>query len=290
MQQQLEDAQIRHVPVEQCTCRMQELGGVKKMPSSTSDKAGYLRLSVKDEELSIDCGKDMFLIKQALLRRSLAYDQTGIISYETMEAWHSYLFEVMQREAPPDSRPISLQQILTADRQMFTRLAEGCRSGLISTAAGVLPADKMMKDLQDDIRITNFLLHHPATTSSGQARPVAKASNQVYNQAPDPSSKRQIKLAKGAAKGGKVRSQPYADHSNAGKGKNKGKGGKKQRPAGLEGTWTHHKGSLMCDGFNLGNCSEAATVSPGSSCSRGLHCCCRPYCGELHPYHQCRKV
>lgn len=292
VQQQLEDAMVRHIPVELCTCRMQELSGVKKELFSSTDKAGFIKVGERDAALHIECGQDFFNIRQALLRRSLAYDQSNIIQYSTMEAWHSYLFETMQREAPPGHNKVSLHQALSADRQIFARISESCRHGLAPGPRGELPADIAMKALQVDMRITTFILQLPG---SG-----AGSSKVLGNNAPsEPKEGKRFswKEHKAAIKT-KAIAAPYQapagkGHKGGAKGgkgaKGKGKGNRPSRPPGLEGTWTTHKGKAMCDAFNLGNCSEAGAVTAGQSCSKGLHVCCKPFCGESHAYHQCTK-
>lgn len=298
VQQQFEEAQLRYVPVESCTCRIQELAGTKKETFTMSDKSGFIKIGERDPELRIECGQDMFRIRQALLRRSLAYDQAGIIRFPTMEFWHSYLFEALQREAPPGHKKISLNQILLADRQLFTRMIETCRHGLSDTGSGSLPADVAMKTLQYDVRITTFLLPLPGSAggSSGsgdggaakvqlpvQARTVSRADYSSWKDFKAAKKSVSVPYTPSSGKGGKGKGK------SAGKSKGKSKGGKSQRPPGLEGTWTTSNGVRMCDAYNMGNCSEAGATAPGSSCAKGLHVCCKPWCGEAHPLHQCSK-
>ena len=90
----------------------------------------------RDDELQI--GKKTFYadvssdlkIRQALQRRSLSYDQMGIISYEKLEAWMSFLFLQPSRVPPDNYAPISLQQVLQADKQSWVFMSERCRTGL----------------------------------------------------------------------------------------------------------------------------------------------------------------
>lgn len=281
VQQQLEDAQLRYIPVEQCTCRMQELAGVKRETITSTDKSGFIRIGERDAELQIHCGQDMFRIRQALLRRSLAYDQSGIIKFEVMEIWHNYLFESMQHDTPPGHKQVSLQQVLLADRQIFSRMTEQCRHGLLDTGSG-LPAENALTSLQFDPRITTFLLPLPGGSSGGQGGSGVQGLG-------NPKPKAKAKLTwKDFKEASRQATAPYSGGGNKGKGKGKPKGkgkgkGNYNRPPGLEGTWTLSKGNVICDGYNLGTCTESG------NCSKGLHVCCKPQCGEAHPYHQCPK-
>ena len=292
VQQQMDDSQLKYVAIEQCTCRMQELAGVKKESTAVADKAGFLKIGEREAEFKIECGTDMFKVRQALLRRSLAYDQSGIIHFATMEGWHSYLFETLQRDPAPGYRRTNMSQVLLADSQIFIRMIELCRKGLTDPGTGDLPADKAMQTLMHDARITTFLLALPdsgrssaAGTSFDQGQTMRQSNRPTY------------KEKRAAAKAKTMAAAPYQQagwKGGKGKGKSnsKGKGKGKasgSRPPGLENTWTTHRGAPMCDLYNLGNCPDSGTVAPGSACSRGIHVCCVPFCGDAHPYHQCPR-
>jgi hypothetical protein len=99
----LEEGMIRYLPLERCTYRGQEL------QSSSSKSLAAVA------EVNTD-----YLARQAFLRRSLAFDQSQIISFATHEKWVNTLFENMQRPAPAGYTRTSLSQILAADLEMFT--------------------------------------------------------------------------------------------------------------------------------------------------------------------------
>ena len=67
----------------------------------------------------------------------LAFDQAGLLSYETSERWHTKLFQAKGREPPPSYRCVSAQQ---------------------------------MKQFADDPEVTVFLQPLPMGTSNGNAR------------------------------------------------------------------------------------------------------------------------
>ena len=149
-----------------------------------------------------------------------------------------------------------------------------------------------MTTLMHDVRITTFLLPLPGSRGGNQ-QPSSDTSGKKPKRA-DFGSWKDFKAA-----GPKARpaASPYNPKGNKGSGKGNGKGvkggkgkGKSSRPAGLEGTWTTSNSIRMCDNYNLGNCPENATIAAGSSCAKGLHVCCKPFCGGSHPYHQCPMV
>lgn len=290
VQQQMDESQLKYMPVESCTCRLQEISGIKKVPTTMTDKNGFIRVGEVPEELTLICGGDLFKVRQALLRRALAYDQSGIIRFEIMELWHNHLLEALQRDPPPGHRRVTLEQMLLADREIFIRMIESCRSGLLpDVVTGVGPADSAMSRLQLDARITVFLLPLPGSAASapkvegtsvpgvpgqGTSRIALRRKRQREESlAAQPS----VQSGKGGAKG----------KGSKGKGK-KGKGKGASMPAGLEGCVNRINGASICYGFNLGNCPHT-TIAAGSACEKGLHKCCKPGCGGDHPFYSCPR-
>ena len=160
-QSQLEEHTLRFIPLEKCTCRMQELDGVKKIKEAKEDSSGFLKISSSDQSPTFDHQGDMFKIRQAFLRRALAYDSCGICSFPVSEAWANKLFDTMQRDPPPMFLPVSLWQVMDADKQLFARLAEKCRDGLGPSAAGILPVEQAIRDLMVDVHLNQYLVHLP---------------------------------------------------------------------------------------------------------------------------------
>ena len=50
VQSQREDQNIRYVPIERCTCRRQELEGIKKVKDTEKDAAGFIKVVEHDEK------------------------------------------------------------------------------------------------------------------------------------------------------------------------------------------------------------------------------------------------
>ena len=253
--QMLEDGMIKHLPVEKSTCRSQELQGVKS-----------------DSEVA-KLGSD-FLVRQAFLRRALAFDQAQIISFRTHESWINSLFEAMQREPPPGYAKTSLSQILAADKEIFILMGERCRAGIAQAANGFRPADDCMLRLMDHSKIQFLLL--PLPTSSGR-------NNTGVKRSWEPSS---------SAEGGHDAIKGNSKGRGKGKSKGRGKSGKSQPkttrplPEALAGCVSLINGKRPCFSFNLDGCELAG---PGESCFKGIHRCCRPNCGEAHAAKACPK-
>ena len=253
--QMMEDGMIKHVPVEKCTCRSQELQGVKS------------------DATTANLGSD-FLVRQALLRRALAFDQAQVITFRTHETWSNMLFECMHRVPPPGYTHTTLNQALSADRELFVLMGERCRNGISQIADGARPADECMVNLMDNAKIQFLLL------------PLPTGSNRQVNKRPwEPSSASTVSpSAEGGGKGSQRKGKGT-------KGKGKGKTGKQGKgkgnmPAGLAGCVNLVNGHRPCFSYNLEGCEFAG---PGEICTRGIHRCCRPNCGDLHAAKTCPK-
>ena len=216
----------------------------------------------RDDELHI--GKKTFFadvstdlkIRQALQRRSLAYDQLGIIAYEKLEAWISFLFLQPSRTPPDNYAPISMQQVLQADKQSWVFMSEKCRTGLAMTTGGIYLAEAALDAAKLDPMVMATLQPLPKHSKSTQVvKPVQKVAGKVKHEA-----------------------KP--------KSKGKGKGKEARGPAMPKGLIGMHaktdKGEPLCFGFNLGTCIKC---QPGSTCNKGLHVCCK--CFGLHPQLDC---
>jgi hypothetical protein len=248
LQAQLEEDVGSYVSLELCTSRLNEAEGVKKLndPGNLSDH----------------------LLRQAFRRRALAYDQTNLIDYMSMELWTEKLYAAMVVTAPPGYNPPNRHQILIADRQLFLMMFDECRSTI---APKTDPAGNVIRPLQEAMRriwespaISMFLLPLPVGSTKGASKE-AKADGDENPR----------KYGRPGTKGANSR----------GKGKGKGKRGK--LPPILTGCWTHVKGKEACRHFNMGSCNSSA--APGASCDKGVHLCMTPGCGESHPHISCPK-
>jgi hypothetical protein len=147
-----EDCSLKYLATAKLTSRMQELCDPKAPAAIQTD----------------------LLLRQALLRRALAFDQALIVSYDTMESWHRTLFQCMQNSVPTGYQKVSTEQILRADVEMFIRMSEECTGHLVEKA-GVRPLDKIMANLMKDHRINLFLSFHMGERSRRILLPKSKS-------------------------------------------------------------------------------------------------------------------
>ena len=64
------------------------------------------------------------LMQWALQRRGLAFDQCKLMSNEVHDKWVQSLLMQLTREAPSGYSKVQMEQVLRADRELFTLMAQ----------------------------------------------------------------------------------------------------------------------------------------------------------------------
>jgi hypothetical protein len=252
------DEILRYIDPAKCTSREQEVQGVKKSSFLKHNADGSVKVVNEDEQLSADLG-GRYEIRIALQRRSLALELVKLMSYKESEKYHDTLFAMLAIEPPSTHSKISMQQLMQADKYLFTKLSTLCRSGISQRPDGSFPME------------THF--------QEASRNPVVQSCLQFLAKPAGGKGQRQDDHSRG--------SSPYESKGKGkgkAQGKGKGKGDAKVRepapvPKELEGLKTTTKaGGRICFRANLsGGCSYAKW---GQSCKVGLHVCMR--CGLHH--------
>ena len=241
------DQQLTWLPWNKLASRSDELQLNKKDLQLVFDSQGNLKMSKKETEAYSDL-KGEIQIRQALRRRSLAVDLTGLIDFQTQETWHEKLFECLAKQAPSGYRQTSMEQCKEADKVLWTMLAERTRGNVKVTAAG--------KPVQDQ-----FVALSVSTEVLLLLQPL-----------PSPPTARPGPYDKVSVKGdGKTK-----DEKGKGKSDKKGKGGI-SLPENC--TAKTPEGKPICFNFNYGRCKRAQV---GKRCDRGYHVCFRCYANKPH--------
>lgn len=266
--QQHEKNEVKHVPLTQCTSRDQETGGYKKDASLSLDADGQLKLKPSTVQAKVDTSTDL-RVYQALNRRGLAYDQSNLLPYSCHLKWVDTLFAALQRKVPDGFQSISLQQVLNADKELWRKMADETRSGIVPITTGNFPRQVALEKWSTHSDVLFFLLPMPGSSSS--------STN--YNK--DRSSEYQERRynPKGSPKG-----------KGKGKGKDFGKNKHNRIPPFLpEGCAIKTaKGQQVCFGYNSERgCTFA---QPGKRCTRGFHLCAKINCGGAHSATACPKA
>ena len=94
--------------------------------------------SKEQEVLSKSKGDKHISIVDGGTRRGLALDQANLLRFRLHDSWVERLMEVRHTAPPPGYSAVTHQQILSADRKLFVKVAETTREGVQLQPAGRL--------------------------------------------------------------------------------------------------------------------------------------------------------
>jgi hypothetical protein len=259
--QQLDDQIIKYIPLHKCASREAELSSTDKERSLVFDNSGHLKVQVKVKDIHTSVSTDM-QVREAMVRRALAYDQAGLIGFNTLNHWIQRLFECMSRTPPPGYASISLDQILAADREIFKLVSDATSAAVTPLPGGVRPVDPVFERFSTSPEVMFFILPLPSKSGSTNTSR-SDEGNWVRTNTFD-------KKPKGDKGGGKGKK------SNKGNGKSQN-----SLPDGCVPKWN---GKPICYSFNRGYCTR---VKPGKRCQYGFHVCFKKDCHRLTPHTEC---
>ena len=258
--QMYEANQLKYVAPEKCVSRTHELTHAKQPTKVVELEAERLVVKEQDSVPDAQAGSGLLLL-EALKRRGLALVFADCITHSIHEKYLQQLFAHLHRDPPPGYSKCTLQQLVAADKAVWTKLIEDCVKPR-RNEAGVLELDTALAHALESYEVSFLLL------------PMAK-----QKELPKRPEKRQTAPKEAASGKGKgSRFQPY--------GKGKGSAGKKGKSMEIRvpkdirdagGVAFLPTGEAICFNYNLNGCDQAAD---GASCSRGLHVCAK--CFKAH--------
>ena len=162
----LETGSIVWVAPSRCTKRSDEVQlAIKDRPSSVQIENQQLKVAQLGEDFKADYGSEIKL-QWCWQRRGLAMDQCRLLSWSVHDAWVHQLFRTLSQQVPPGFGPVKLEQLVRADRELWTLMAQDHKGTLKPDAAGVIPLDALVTRLCQDPRITMFLLPSASGTKT----------------------------------------------------------------------------------------------------------------------------
>ena len=268
---QYDSNELRYIQIDECATRAQELMGTKKTFDAVKvDANKNLRLSTESAEVVANISSDL-MVRNALMRRALAYDLAALITFSVQEKWILKLFRLMAAVPLSGFRAISMEQCLRADQQLFISMQEATRATIVPAHGGARPLDLTMEKFSDHQEVNYLLSPIQSTSGKGQRTWPAETPYDRPGQ-------------KGNTKG---RGKGSASPKGKGKKGRKGKAGR--RSAIQEGQCVGRTpdGRYICYSFNsTAGCQNDAT---SGSCARGHHICGKAGCHGDHSLQQCTR-
>jgi hypothetical protein len=228
-------------------------------------------------------------IRNAFVRRALAYDAANLITYSRMETWIVKIFRLMQQPALDDHAQITLQQAYRADKRLWALMAEETRANIIPAPGGNKPLDAALTQFADNVEVTFLLLPlqlvrgGSTSNTGGQDHSASQSSAAAHRAVP-------YDRPKGGNKGkGKGK-------DNAGKGNSKNtKGQSKSKVSPYGCAYKLSNGKPCCVFYNSTAGCKDETVRVGKRCARGFHNCgkllsCGTVCSGDHAMQACSAV
>ena len=235
------------VPPSNCTKRDAEVQqSLKEKPTTLTVEQQTLKLAAGEPKIRADTSNEL-LMQWAMQRRGLAFDQCKLISNDIHEKWLQNLLTQLTRESPSGYAKVNMEQLLRADKELFTLMAQEHTGPFTLGPKGELPLDLLMMRLMHDPRISLHLLPLPSSAAR------ASSSSQVDEGANKPAAPKHIQPKKKARASAKARANC---------------------PDELKGFGQFDdKGTPICWAFNQSKgCAED---TKDGRCKKGMHVCIR---------------
>ena len=161
----LDECAPRYLPLSKCISREQELQTMKADKRIVVLEDQQLQVKNKAPETAADLSTDL-KVQNAFVRRGLAGEQAGIFTYETHEKIRHAFMAHLTRTAPPGFKSPDIGAILRADRELWMKAFERCRSNIRVDASGSFPLDVALLELYTSPEVVFHLLPTPGASSS----------------------------------------------------------------------------------------------------------------------------
>ena len=138
------------IPPSKCSKRDSEIqNSLKDKPVTLTLEQQMVKLSSVSEPVHTDTSTDLHL-QWALQRRGLAFDQCSLIGNAEHEIWVQQLLGQLTREPPAGFAKVTAGQLLRADRELFTIMAQELQGSLQPDGKGEFPMEKKLRELRTD--------------------------------------------------------------------------------------------------------------------------------------------
>ena len=228
------------IPPSKCGKRESEIQmNTKDKPQTLVLENQTVKVSAPAVEQNIDTSSEM-TFQWCMQRRGIALDQSRLVDWANHQIWLQQLLTTLAKDPPEGYSKVRIEQVIKADRELFTIMSNEIKGSLRPTPAWTMPMDEALKLLRVDPRVTMHLLPLPKARTGADKR----ASDE-----PDPKVKKAPRPKK-----------PPTKKASA------------LCPDELKGHHQRDEGNNnICWAFNLASgCKEK---TQGNKCKKGVHKC-----------------
>ena len=160
--QMVESGALIYIAPSKCSSRDSEIAAESKAKTKQvlTLEQGALKTSSAPELPLADVGTELKLMF-ALQRRGLAFDLVNLVSWSVHVEWTNKLYRALMTEAASGFHPITLSQLLKADRELFMILASEETGPLKADPGNDPPLDAAIGRLMLDPRVNIHLTPMP---------------------------------------------------------------------------------------------------------------------------------
>ena len=163
----LEEGAPKYLPLSKCISREQELQSQRSDRRIVVLEDQQLQVKHKAPDLAADLSTDL-KVQNAFIRRGLACEQAGLLTHDTHEKLRHEFMSHMMRTPPPNFKAPDIAAVLRADKELWMRAFDKCKSGIKPDATGAFPLGEALLEFQHAPQVVFHLL--PTPISSGAKR------------------------------------------------------------------------------------------------------------------------
>ena len=172
----IEECAPKYLALSKCVSREQELQSMKADKRIVVIEDQQLQIKSKVSDASADLSTDL-KVQNAFVRRGIAADQAGLMTYETHELIRHFFMQHLSRPAPPGFKAPDIGAILRADKELWMKAFEECKSNIKVGVDGKYPLDVAMLQLRTSPSVVFHLVPMPAGTAKGTKRARSTSSS-----------------------------------------------------------------------------------------------------------------
>ena len=160
-----------------CSKRDTEIQNALKEKSSVlALEQQTLKVTSGEIPSTADTSTDLQL-QWALQRRGLAMDQCRLISWNSHEQWVQQIMSQLTKDAPVGYSKISTSQVVKADKELFTLMAQEIQTSVQPLPDGTFPMEVKLNELRTDPRVTMHMLPLPKSAPKENLKEADRSSS-----------------------------------------------------------------------------------------------------------------